>query len=231
MRQELHRAMNTRMEHRRHWPLFARRSLLVAALGGVLVALANPFWGNPVAQVLVGWNAASLIWLLAVGWLIGHAGPQDVRHHAAELDPSWMISLGMAIAALTASVGAIFFLLAGVKGLPGGGRLPHALAAMVTIATAWVSLHTLYALHYAHLYYAHSGDRTPGSGIDFPGTRQPTFGDSFYFSFTIGATSQTSDVAITASRVRKSVLIHACLSFAFNTTLLALTINLAAALF
>lgn len=117
------------------------------------------------------------------------------------------------------------------KGLPDAERLPRALAAIVTIATAWVSLHTLYALHYAHLYYAHSGDSAADSGLDFPGTLQPTFGDFFYFSFTIGATSQTSDVAITASRIRKSVVIHSCLSLAFNTTLLALTINLAAGLF
>ena len=223
--------MNARMEHRRHWPLFARRSLLAAAAGGVAAALGNPFQGGLAVQVLVGWNAASLTWLLTVGWLIGHAGPQDVRHHAADVDPSWLISLGMAIAAIAASVGAIFFLLAGMKGLPDAERLPHALAAVVTIATAWVSLHTLYALHYAHLYYAHSGDSATGSGIGFPETPQPTFGDFFYFSFTIGATSQTSDVAITASRVRKNVIIHSCLSFAFNTTLLALTINLAAGLF
>lgn len=223
--------MNARMEHRRHWPLFARRSLLAAAAGGVVAAVGNPFRGDLAEQVLVGWNAASLTWLLAVGWLIGHAGPQDVRHHAAEVDPSWQISLGMAIAALAASVGSIFFLLAGMKGLPDAERWPRALAAVVTIATAWVSLHTLYALHYAHLYYAHGGDSTTGSGISFPGTLQPTFGDFFYFSFTIGATSQTSDVAITTSRVRKSVVIHSCLSFAFNTTLLALTINLAASLF
>ena len=52
--------------------------------------------------------------------------------------------------------------------------------------------------------------------------------DFLYFSFTIGAAAQTSDVSVTSSRMRRIVLVQTVLSFLFNTTVLALAINVAA---
>ena len=37
---------------------------------------------------------------------------------------------------------------------------------------------------------------------------------------------QVSDVSVTSSRVRRTVLLHSLISFAYNTTLLALTMNI-----
>lgn len=68
-------------------------------------------------------------------------------------------------------------------------------------------------------------------GLIFPDTTQPTYLDFAYFSYTIGVASQTADVSISSAAMRKIVLAHSVLSFFFNTTILALTINLAAGLF
>ena len=38
---------------------------------------------------------------------------------------------------------------------------------------------------------------------------------------------QVSDVTISASHIRRAVLLHALLSFVYNTTILALALNLA----
>jgi uncharacterized membrane protein len=43
-------------------------------------------------------------------------------------------------------------------------------------------------------------------------------------------TSQTADVAIATTRMRRLVMAHGMIAFVFNTTLLALTINIAASL-
>jgi hypothetical protein len=61
-------------------------------------------------------------------------------------------------------------------------------------------------------------------------TPAPTFGDFLYFSLTIGATSQTSDVVISSPAIRRAVAVHALLSFAFNTAVLAVIIKIAAGL-
>ena len=70
-----------------------------------------------------------------------------------------------------------------------------------------------------------------GSGLQFPGGGDPDYWDFLYFSFTIGAAVQTSDVAITTPRMRRLVLGHTVVSFLFNTTILAIAVNVGASLF
>jgi predicted Co/Zn/Cd cation transporter (cation efflux family) len=45
------------------------------------------------------------------------------------------------------------------------------------------------------------------------------------FAFTIGSCFQTSDVAITSRSIRRMALVHAIQSFAYNTTVIALMLN------
>ena len=60
---------------------------------------------------------------------------------------------------------------------------------------------------------------------------EPDYSDFLYFSFTIAVASQTSDVTVTTRAMRRLVLLQAVLSFIFNTTILAFSINIAASLF
>jgi len=46
----------------------------------------------------------------------------------------------------------------------------------------------------------------------------------------IGMTCQTADVVIQSSKIRSLVTVHSMISFAFNATLLALTMSLVAGL-
>jgi uncharacterized membrane protein len=71
----------------------------------------------------------------------------------------------------------------------------------------------------------------PRGGLMFPGTKSPGYLDFIYFSYVIGVASQTADVEISSRPMRAVSLAHSVLSFFFNTTILALTINLAAGLF
>jgi uncharacterized membrane protein len=60
----------------------------------------------------------------------------------------------------------------------------------------------------------------------FPGTDAPSDLDFAYFAFTLGMCFQVSDVVVQTSRARRAVLLHALVSFVFNTTILALSLNL-----
>ncbi|MBV9702296.1 MAG: DUF1345 domain-containing protein, partial [Methylobacteriaceae bacterium] len=64
----------------------------------------------------------------------------------------------------------------------------------------------------------------------FPDTRQPTFIDFLYYSFVIGCASQTADVETTSRPMRVITVLHGVISFFFNTTILALTINIGSGL-
>jgi uncharacterized membrane protein len=90
--------------------------------------------------------------------------------------------------------------------------------------TAWALTHTAYTLRYAHLYYRDDGDGE--GGLAFPGKEAPAYLDFAYFAFTLGICFQTSDVTITSRLIRRAVLGHAVLSFAYNTTIVATAVSL-----
>jgi hypothetical protein len=51
-----------------------------------------------------------------------------------------------------------------------------------------------------------------------------------YFACVIGTSGQTADVSFTSRSMRRTGLLHCVLAFFFNTTLVALTINIASSL-
>ena len=105
-------------------------------------------------------------------------------------------------------------------------RAPWSYAlAIATVILSWAFIHTIFALHYAHDFYG-KGQRA--TGLKFPGDGQPDYWDFIYFSFVIGMTFQVSDVAVTNKWIRRSVVAHGVLSFFFTTTVVALTVNMAA---
>jgi hypothetical protein len=91
------------------------------------------------------------------------------------------------------------------------------------VVAAWAVLHTSYALYYASRYYR---SEESAGGLEFPGEQNPRQLDFAYFAFTIGTSFAVSDVEVTDSRMRKSVVGHQILSFFYNTVILALTFNL-----
>lgn len=102
---------------------------------------------------------------------------------------------------------------------------PSGIALIVgTLGLCWLFANTVFALHYAHLYYlpAGTGDR---GGLQFPGTKNPDYWDFLYFSLTLGMTFQTSDVTIDGAHVRRVVLGQSMAAFLFNMGILAFTVN------
>ena len=99
------------------------------------------------------------------------------------------------------------------------------------ILLSWTLVHTTFCFHYAHLYYDNEkGTENNAEGLAFPNEKQPDYIDFAYFSFIIGMTFQVSDVEISARKIRRLALFHSLLSFALNTFVVALTINLIAGL-
>ncbi len=62
--------------------------------------------------------------------------------------------------------------------------------------------------------------------MELPGGASPTYFDFAYFAFTVGMCFQVSDVTVTSAQIRRAVLVQAMLSFAYNTVILAFTLNL-----
>lgn len=99
------------------------------------------------------------------------------------------------------------------------------------VVLGWLQIHTEFCLRYAHLYYRDSDrDKESDRGLMFPGGEEPNYMDFAYFSFVVGMTFQVSDVQITAKIIRRAVLGHGLVSFAYNTAILALVVNIVSGL-
>ena len=210
----------------------ARSRLWICGLVGMLTTLL--LVGVPalqtVTRMVIGWNTFACLYLLCVAHMVLRADHNEMQIRTQEQDEGQLLVLTMVVLAALATLGAIVAELAVVKNLHGTARYAHIGLAALTIATSWLFTHVMFALHYAHDFYF---NRTLGmaEGLAFPGTKHPNYGDFVYFSCIIGTSGQTADVDFTTSAMRRTGLLHCVLAFFFNTTLVALTINIASGLF
>ena len=181
------------------------------------------------ALILITWIAFALTIILLDWIIISTSHPREVRKIAKLQDSSRAFLFTFVTAASVISLGAIAYLLKSTKGLSETAKNEHILLAIGAVIISWFLLHTIYTLKYAHLYYdPHTdvdGKDIGVGGLQFPGKDEPDYLDFVYFSFVVGMTFQVSDVNITSRKIRRVCVGHALLSFAFNTAILALSIN------
>lgn len=171
-----------------------------------------------------------MICFLGLTWrLMVTATPDSMRRHAAQEDAGRLVISVLVTAAACASLLAIGFILRD-KGLQSSLLMLHLALSVITIVGSWLLVHTIFASHYARAYYktGESLSQCKKDGLDFPSDIEPDYWDFLYFSFVIGMTSQTADVDITSHEIRRLSLLHGVLAFFFNTTIVAMTINIIA---
>jgi uncharacterized membrane protein len=210
--------------------LRAHPHLTAAAVLGAVAGLAAPAHLHLVTRCLVGWNVGVWLYLGMIAWVTWRADHERMRRLATAHAEGAAVVLAIVVLAAMMSIGAIVIELSAAKGNGARYALPHVLFTLVTVVGSWLLLPTLFMLNYASGYY----HRGKGSGLTFPGATaddRPGYGDFAYFSFTIAVALQTSDVSITSPALRRLVLLQSVLAFAFNTLILALTVNIAAGLF
>ncbi len=210
-------------------PWRSRPRLTVAVVLGGLTALALPPALAPATRALIAWDVGAASYLLLAWTMMWRATEARMKALARVEDDGAATVLGLTVASAVASLGAIVMEL---FGLAGTAHLPAALhlaLTAITFTTSWLLVHTAFALHYAHAYWSDSALPTQPA-LAFAGTATPVYTDFLYFAAVIGMTSQTADVGICATRMRRLVMGQGLVAFVFNTTLLALTVNAAAGL-
>lgn len=206
--------------------------LAVAGAVALVVAAVEP-WVYPLpltTRALVAWNAGALFYLATAAVMMVRSSEHHVRLRARlHGEGAWVILVLAAVAGVTSLV-AIGFELTLVRDAHGVVRLLHALLGAVTVLVSWAFIHTLYALHYAHAFYQAVERGEPG-GLRFPAENAPDYFDFLYFSVVIGTSGQTADVSFASRPMRRVGTLHCALAYLFNTTVLALLINISAGLF
>ena len=212
--------------------LLARPRLFVSMAIGLAAAVVLPLGvaQQPITRAIIGWNIAAILYLILAMRMMFWSSHERMTTRALRHDEGSTVVLIMVVTAALMCIGAIVAELAVVKDLKGELRYAHIALAALTIVTSWAFTQTMFALHYAHDYYVSviHGDH---GGLDFPGGHAPDYGDFIYFSSVIGTSGQTADISFTSRKMRRTGTVHCVLAFFFNTTLVALTINIASGLF
>ncbi len=199
--------------------------LIAAALGVSVILLLLPFDLRLPTMLLIGWDVGVALYLWLTRAMMRRADVAHIRRRSAQQDEGAFAILMLTMVAALASLVAVVFELGGVKQAPYRDAALLVLLAMVTILLSWSFVHTMFSLHYAHEYYGTRSGRKNG-GLKFPGDGEPDYGDFLYFALVIAMTSQVSDVAVTSKTIRRIVNLHGVLSFFFNVSVLALTVNM-----
>jgi uncharacterized membrane protein len=214
-------------------PFAARPRLVLAIASGVATTLALRFAAglDAVAAILVGWDVVCIGYLASSLWNMAGRSSDEIRARAAREDQGRPTILTVVLLAAAAAIVAIMLELSQARQAVGLAMALRVALAFVTVAASWIMVHLMFALHYAHGYYdAHESGRGDAEGLNFPGGEEPDYWDFLYFSVIIGVAAQTADVAITGRSLRRLNTVHALFAFAFNTVIVALTINLLAGL-
>ena len=212
--------------------LLARPRLFVSVVMGLLTGLLLPegIAHQAVTRAIIGWNVGAILYLVLAMRMMFWSTHERMRSRALQHDEGNSVVLLLVMTAALVCIGAIVAELAVDKDLKGELRYAHIALAGLTIATSWAFTQSMFALHYAHDYYMCAVHGEHG-GLDFPGGHPPDYGDFLYFACVIGTSGQTADVSFTSRRMRRTGTAHCVLAFFFNTTLVALSINIASGLF
>jgi uncharacterized membrane protein len=201
--------------------------LWISLILGVAVFCLAPADWSVLTRLLTGWNTGAVLYLILVSiWMFRQTARQVSARFVEEDESAPFILFTVVLAALL-SLFAIVQLLATVKGLPTGARVGHITLAGLTLMSSWLLVPTMFTTHYADCFYSVGANERP---LKFPDTPEPVFVDFAYFSFTIAAACQTSDVSTTGTDIRRTVLVHTLISFLFNASILGFAINVTAGL-
>jgi uncharacterized membrane protein len=207
-----------------HSGLAGRRLAVGSAVGiaaAVIARVAGTSWA---VAALCASDGAALVFILWVWITVAGADAVMTARRARSEDASRAAAEAVLLAAGAASLIAVAFTLVQAGDAHGATRGFLTALAIASVALAWSSIHTVFVLRYARMYYS-----PPDGGIDFHG-ETPDYLDFAYLALTIGMCFQVSDTDLTGKRIRRCALHHALLSYVFGTVIVAVTVNLVATL-
>ncbi len=206
-------------------PLTAVARVRTATFAGTTVG-ASLVWTQPwQLTLLAAFDAAAVVHLLLIWVSIARRDGHATRAFSQREDDSMPVASFVVLVASTSALVAEVLGLVKARHLEGGAKTAMTVVAVVTVVLAWATVHTVYTLHYARMYYA----GTPG-GIDFGGEPHPDYFDFAYLAFTVGMTYQVSDTAISDRHIRRAIVRQSLLSFLFGAVIIGTMVNVMAGL-
>lgn len=219
-------AVSGRPHRLERWLWHRRRTRLAfsAALGAI-AAVGTAVAGSWIYAPAIGWDVTAILFVTTVWLGIWPLSAETTADRATREDPSRATSDILTLCACVASLGAVGIVLVRAHAAHGVERGMLAALGLLSVGVSWLTVHTIFTLRYALLYYTH-----PQGGVDFNTRERPSYRDFAYLALTIGMTFQVSDTNLQTTDIRSTALRHALLSYLFGSLILAAAVNLIAGL-
>ena len=215
------------MKNANFWVRASRSRLWIALGVALFLLLVLPHGWPRELRGLAAWNSA-VVCFLAFAWrTILLCDAARTRQISRQQDEQRSIIDTLLLIASVASIGGVLQALSQASATKTALATHLTLASIATVILSWTLIHTVYAFHYARLYYDGAGQ---GDGINFHGDEPPDYLDFCYLSFAVGTTFGATDSEIGGRKIRRTILKHGVLSFTFATVVVALTLSVISSL-
>ncbi|MGE9312955.1 DUF1345 domain-containing protein [Niabella sp. CJ426] len=178
-------------------------------------------------RLIIAWDVFSVVLLLFYWTVFFKTDDKKLPRIVATEDDGVKIIFSIVLVAVCVSFLGVI-LLYQIQEEASRYKWLQAFISLSAIVCSWILLHTIFTTRYADLYFKDRKRRNQGGDAEalmFPSSEKPDYLDFAYFSFVIGMTFQVSDIQINSKMMRRFVLLHSLISFAFNTVIVAITIN------
>lgn len=219
-------------------PFLTARGRILAALVlgfgfyGLLNLRSTADWAiSGPLKVALAWDVVVAVYLFLAIAMMWRPDLEQIRARAKAIDIGLVEIVAIVALAAAFSLFSVAKVLAEARGLAASDRAAHVAVSALTVFLSWVSMHVIYAVHYAHVFYDpadHSKADKVRGGLEFPGRVEPDYWDFVYFSFVIGMTCQVSDVQMSARGMRHLATAQGIIAFFYNTMVVALAVSVAA---
>jgi len=205
------------------WHATALRRAVVMACLGLLATAGIWMFTSWRVSLILGWNVAALAFLATTWPMIARADGAATRKLSVVEDETRALATALLLSASVSSLTGVFIALNLAGGSSGTARVLLIALAVSTVVVSWAVINTVFVLRYAHLYFA-----LPDGAIDFSSVDEqlPDYRDFAYLAFTIGMTYQVSDTSLRQRRIRRTVLVHALLSYLFGVVIVSGAVSL-----
>ncbi len=208
-----------------------RKRLFAAAFIGLITWFLLPGTLMRETRAIVAWDIFVTVFLALIFHLFSVQRPEHMPADAAAQEEGEWTIFWVTVGAVAASFAAIVYEFSSSKAMPPVERQAHVALVAFTLLASWLMTHIVFAMRYAHEYYAITKGRSEiEGGLLFPADDDPDYWDFVYFALVLGMTFQVSDVQITSRMLRRLATAHGVLGFLFNTVIIALTVNIGASL-
>lgn len=206
--------------------------LAVSCLLGI-AAYFGGFALEPDLRGLVAYILSIFAYLASFALRMTCADGEKTRELAERKDVSHVTILAVAAILSACSLAGVGFMLHRSQSWTPMMAGVHLVLSLLAVFQSWMLLHTMFAIHYASLYYDRTADGSAApwaKGLEFPDGDTPDFWDFMYYSFTIAVCYQVSDVTIRNRHLRRATLAHVLLSFLNVTLILGLVVEIVSTL-